>query len=298
MIIDMHMHIFPAYAGSPDHRGNVSLGYGLVRQGDRIVQGLPPSFERTSSPPEVALGYMDWCGVEKALLSQGPWYGLHDDAVVQAVYRWPERFYGLAMYNPARARRMADDLQRLMEDGGLIGVKLEMESTRRVWPEVSLLGADEMRVWERCAALNGLLVLHLEPGAQQCTAIERLVEALPTLRVLLCHLGLVPEEGWQDQVRLARHPNIYLDVAAVPFAFREQEEYPCPSAQEAIRWAVAEVGAHKIVWGSDYPGTLVHATYRQLLNVVRTQCPTLSEQERSLILGGTAERLLAQVGLR
>ena len=298
MIIDMHMHVFPAFAGSPDHRGNVSLGFGLVRQGDRILQVLPPSFERTSSPPEVALGYMDWCGIDKALLSQGPWYGLHDDAVARAVYRWPERFDGLAMYNPCRARSMADDLQRLMETAGLVGIKLEMENTRRRWPHVDLLGRDEMRVWERCAALNGLLVLHLEPGSEQCAAVEHLVQALPTLRVLLCHLGLAPEPGWQDQVRLARHPNVYLDVAAVPFAFREREEYPCPSAQQAIQWAVAEVGADKIVWGSDYPGTLVHTTYQQLVNLVRKHCPALTEEQRRLILGGTAERLLAQVGLR
>ncbi len=296
MIIDTHLHVFSSFTGSPDGHGHTSLSHGQVRLGNHLVQVLPPSFERTSSPPEVALRYMDLAGVDKALLSQGPFYGLHNDDVANAVYRWPDRFYGLAMYNPWLGARGPADLERWMEEAGLIGIKLEMPNTRRVWPAIDLLGEAEMRVWERCAALNGLLVLHLEPGAAPCRAVRQIVEAFPTLRVIVCHLGLAPIEGWREQVRLARHERIYLDIATLPYQFREQEEYPCPGAQEAIAWAVREVGAHKLMWGSDYPSVLLYNTYAQLLNLVRTNCPFLSDEERGQILGGTAERLLGSAG--
>jgi len=296
MIIDMHLHIFPAFIASPHRRGVVSLNYGQVRSGDRVIQLMPPSFERSSSPPEVALGYMDMCGVDRALLTQGPFYGLHNDYVAQAVYRWPDRFSGLAMYNPFLGSRGADDLERWMTEAGFVGIKLEVPGTLGIWPGLQLLGDTEMRVWERCAKLNGLLMLHLNPGAGECSQVERLVEAFPTLRIVICHLGMAPAEGWQDQVRLARHEHVYLEISALPYQFHRQEEYPYPSAQRVLEWAVREVGAHKIMWGSDYPTVLTENTYGQLLNFVRTNCPFLTPEERAFILGGTAERLLAQVG--
>ncbi len=296
MIIDMHLHIFSAFAGSPDRRGTVSLRYGQAREGDRVVQVLPPSFEHTSSPPEIALGYMDHVGVDRALLTQGPLYGLHNDYVAQAVYRWPARFAGLAMYNPFLGQRGPDDLERWMTEAGFVGVKLEMPNTRRIWPQIDLLGEAEMRVWERCAGLHGLLMLHLEEGSGQCGQVLRIADAFPGLRILVCHLGLAPSEGWQEQVRLAHHERIYLDIAALPYQYRHLEEYPFPQAQKALEWAVREVGADKMVWGSDYPGLLLYNTYGQLLDLVRAHCPFLSPEERAFILGGTAERLLGKVG--
>jgi predicted TIM-barrel fold metal-dependent hydrolase len=49
------------------------------------------------------------------------------------------------------------------------------------------------------------------------------------------------------------------------------------------------VGAEKIMWGSDYPGTLTRFTYPQTLEWVRSYCNFLSAEEMSAVLGGTAE---------
>lgn len=299
LVIDTHLHIFSGFVSSPDARGLVSLNYGRIRGRDgKVTQIMPASFERTDSPAEVAIGYMDYYGVDKALLTQGPFYGFQNDCVAQAVYRWPKRFWGLAMYNPFLGKRAADDLERWMVDRGMVGVKVEVPGTKGMCPELDLTGDAEMGVWERCAKLNGLLMLHLERGPQQCAQVRQIVEAFPTLRTLVCHLGMAPSEGWQEQVRLAKLPNVYLDVAAVPFQFRSQEEYPYSLAQEAIQWAVGEVGARKITWGTDYPTVLMYHTYGQLLDVLRKHCAFLSDEERALILGGAAEAMLEGIGPR
>lgn len=298
MIVDAHLHIYPAFVGTPDGRGPVSLNYGRILQNGKVVQALPPSFERSSSPPEVALAYMDVAGVEKALLTQGPYYGFFNDYVAQAVYRWPERFYGLACYNPTLGQRGPDDLERWMTEWGLQGIKCEVPSTRGRWPDFSLLGKREMAVWERCAELNGVLMLHLDTGRAAAGEVQRLVEALPSLKVIVCHLGMPPAEGWQEQTRLARHENVYLDMAGVPFLYRDREDYPYPQAQGVLEWAVREVGAHKIMWGTDYPSVLRTNTYVQLIDFVRRYCRTLTEEERDMVLGGTAESLLSRAGVR
>ena len=297
-VIDTHLHIFPGFVSSPHGRGLISLNNGRIRGRDgKVVQVMPPSFQETSSPPEVALAYMDHFGVDKALLTQGPFYGFHNDFVARAVYHWPDRFWGLAMYNPFLGKRGPDDLERWMTDSGLVGVKVEVPGTRGMYPEFSLTGDAEMMVWERCARLNGLLMLHLDRGAGQCADVLKLIEAFPSLRILVCHLGVSPSDGWQEQVRLALKPNVYLDIAALPFQHRSVEEYPYPKAMTALEWAVREVGAGKITWGTDYPTVLMYDTYGQLLNFVKSH-GNLNEEDRSLVLGGAAARMLAQVGVR
>lgn len=69
-IIDMHLHLFSRFGGSWQSRH-----YGQIqRENGEPHQTMNPSFVNTDSQPEVALGYMDWCGVGKAVLLQD---GLH-----------------------------------------------------------------------------------------------------------------------------------------------------------------------------------------------------------------------------
>jgi predicted TIM-barrel fold metal-dependent hydrolase len=297
IVIDTHLHIFTGFVSSPDANGLVSLNYGRARDAEgRVVQVMPPSFERTSSPPEVAIGYMDLCGVDRAILTQGPYYGFQNDYVAKAVYRWPKRFWGLAMYNPFLGRRTADDLESWMVERRFVGIKVELPATTRMAPTFDLLGDVEMSAWEQRSQLNGLLMLQLDRGTAQVEQVRRIVEVFPGLRVLICHLGMAPANGRQEQVRLARLLNVYLDTTALPFAFRDVEAYPYLRAQSVLEWAVREVGAAKITRGTDYPTVLLYHTYGQNLDFVRTGCPNLSDDERHSILGGTAEAMLAGIG--
>jgi predicted TIM-barrel fold metal-dependent hydrolase len=68
------------------------------------------------------------------------------------------------------------------------------------------------------------------------------------------------------------------------------EGYPFPSAVRAIREAADAVGIEKLMWGSDWPRTMVDFTYRQSLDFVRLNS-TLSERQRELLLGENAARL-------
>ena len=291
-LVDAHMHIFPAVVRPS---GVASLTMGRIRDEDgRIVQLMPPSFERSRAPVEVALATMDLAGVERALLIGGPTYGIHDEYVAGVLHRWPNRFAALTTFKAHFGLRAADDLERWIADHGFAGVKLEIPETRRIWGiDVDLLGDAEMRAWERCATLGGLLMIHLDPGASQCAAVRRVADAFPALRIIVAHLGQPPSPGWQDQVRLARHPRIYLDCSALPWFFRDREEYPFPSARAALEWAVREVGAGKIMWGSDFPSNLLFGTYAQLLGVV-TGAPGLTTEERAALSGRTASTVLTR----
>ena len=52
------------------------------------------------------------------------------------------------------------------------------------------------------------------------------------------------------------------------------------------------IGSERLIWGTDMPLTLRHATYRQALNQFKKHCTFLNESERKNILGVTASRVM------
>jgi predicted TIM-barrel fold metal-dependent hydrolase len=69
-------------------------------------------------------------------------------------------------------------------------------------------------------------------------------------------------------------------------------EYPYAEGPEMLRKWRDEVGAEKLMWGSDMPFCGGNwCTYRQAADYIRLHCDFLSCQEKDLILGGNAARM-------
>jgi len=287
VIIDAHMHICPRIGGLDDRLPYRGRAYGKVDGPKGLVQLLPPSFERTDSPPELALAHMEWVGVDRAFLVQGPMYGFHNRYVAGAVNRYPDRFLGFALVDPSKGQAAADEVQ----DGwnrGLRGLKVEWPAARGMAPMLCLSGEQEWKVWRKVKELGMTLYLHTLPGTEQVEEVRRIVEELG-VTVVIAHLGNAPHEGWQEQVRLAEDERVFVGCSAVPFATKE--DFPAPRARDLLKQAVEMVGAEKLMWGSDYPGTLTRFTYPQTLEWVRSYCTFLEPAQMTAILGGTAEKV-------
>ncbi len=285
MLTDCHLHICPRVGGTDARLPYQGRVYGKAQGANGVVQLLPPCFERTDSSPELALAHMDWLGVDRAFLVQGPMYGFHNRYVAGACARWPERLLGCAIVEPSRGAEAAQELRECRE-WGLRGLKIEWPGTLAISPATRLGGAEEWKVWRAAKELEMPLFFHLLHGAGQVEDMRRIVGELD-LKVSVAHLGGAPAEGWQEQVRLATDPRVYVSCSAVPFATKE--DYPSPKARDLLKEAVDLVGAHKIMWGSDYPGTLTRLTYPQTLEWVRTYCNFLSPADMTAVLGGAAE---------
>jgi predicted TIM-barrel fold metal-dependent hydrolase len=285
VIIDCHVHVCPRVGGTDGRLPYQGRIHGKAQTPQGLVQLLPPSFERTDSPPELALAHLDWAGVDRAFLVQGPMYGFHNRYVAGAVARWPERFLGFAIVEPARGAQAAQELHDCRE-WGLRGLKVEWPGTRALMPGSTMSGAEEWKVWRQAKELGMPLFFHLLSGKEQVEEVRRIVEELDT-RVIIAHLGGAPAEGWQEQVHLASDPRVYVSCSSIPHATRE--DFPAPKARDLLKEAVDLVGAEKIMWGSDYPGALMRLTYPQTLEWVRTYCNFLEPHQMSAVLGDTAE---------
>jgi hypothetical protein len=291
MLIDCHCHVARVMTGFRE-----PLRYGKVQDQGKVSQMFPPSFDPPASPPEILLGYMDQAGVEMAFLVQHHVYGNQNELVLECVRRWPDRFRGFAYLGGMGRPDAPDQLERLVE-AGMTGLKVELPSTQRLRPEFRFDGELEMKVFERLNRLGRPLVIDINGApADVVPQLRTVVTSFPRIHLVVTHVGGAPGEGWEDRALLA---NIdpkrgWVDLAALPLFFGPDQEYPYPQAQEIVRWAVDHFGADRVMWGTDYPPTLNHGTYRQLLDWVRRHCSFLSHEQKTQILGGTAERFLEE----
>jgi predicted TIM-barrel fold metal-dependent hydrolase len=126
VIIDAHVHLARELTGF-----RKPLRYGKVVDGGTVYQWLPPAFDPPASPPEVLLGYMDQAGVERAIIVQHHQYGDQNDTALAAVRQWPDRYDAYGYLGAFDQPNDPDRLERLIE-GGLLGLKVELNSTRRL----------------------------------------------------------------------------------------------------------------------------------------------------------------------
>ena len=155
-------------------------------------------------------------------------------------------------------------------------------------------------LWERSAALDLTVTLDLGAiGARsyQTHAVGRLARRYPEIRWVIAHLGqptaqcaegTPASDAWSDQIMLGALPNVWFDSSSVAVRFPD-ERYPYRSALSYLRRAVDRIGADKILWGTDAPGMLSLLTYKQLLDLVATECDWLDVSDQALILGENAQ---------
>ena len=108
------------------------------------------------------------------------------------------------------------------------------------------------------------------------------------MRIAIGHFGMVTRPDWEEQIRLALHPNVMIESGGITWLFND-EFYPFKVAVKAIRKAAELVGMKKLMWGSDYPRTITAITYKMSYDFI-VKSPDLQEDEKRLFLGENARK--------
>lgn len=197
-----------------------------------------------------------------------------------------DRIAPVASYEPDRGPRgFAEAYKRYA--GGLLGVK--------IFPTFHFLDPASTKldpVYRAVAEDGGLVIVHTgcDPGVFEFPAMcstarpSRVEEAARRHRdvaFIIAHLGaysaLKPGIYFEEALRALDRDNVYADTSAVDPLFVEK--------------AVEEVGAEKILYGSDYPyvaGQDMGSSIDDILSL------RLSESEKRAILRENAIRLLKE----
>ena len=162
------------------------------------------------------------------------------------------------------------------------------------------LGAPSMdALWTLLQECN--LPLSLNIAAAQCGPLGRALARFPQMTVIVSHMGRpqLLEDGRLDErnygplLALARFERVYIKLSGF-YAFVPQGwRYPQRALFPVVDRLRAVFGIQRLLFGSDFAPVLEHNSYRQALELLRSEYGGFAEPELSAIYGANARRIIA-----
>ena len=119
--------------------------------------------------------------------------------------------------------------------------------------------------------------------------LERLAASFPGTQIIVAHLGryLCTDQPLIDRfIAIAEaHDNVLLDISGVVLLWK-------------IRQAVEQVGAERVIWGSDGPFPAPDLASYIRTDIDKVRASGLSQEELQAVLGGNIVRVLGCEGAR
>lgn len=184
------------------------------------------------------------------------------------------------------------DVLGVLRDGpggaALVGIRHQVQDE----PDAAWLDRDDVRRGLRAVAEAGLAydLLVQEP---QLPAAVRCVAALPEVRFVLDHGAKPPIASGRRQPweRLVRDVAGAGDVACKLSGLVTEASWGTWTRAEVLGYAevlLDAFGAPRLMAGSDWPVCELAATYAEVWALAHAACGSLDDDERTLVLGGTA----------
>lgn len=252
MIWDLHCHLSGVEGRTPDERMAGLIEYADRMDIDRLVvfMGYPWSLDPT---PED--------------------FQRQNDQVLQALSHWHDRAFGFAYLNPKYPDECLREIDRCINDGPMVGVKL--------WVAQRCNADDLDAIIKRCAELKAAIFQHTWFKAGGNLAGESSPNDLAVLAARHPHVPLICGHtggDWELGIRAIRK---FKNVSIGTGGFD-------PTAG-MMEMAVRELGANRIIYGSDAGG---RSFASQLAKVQGADIPPSA---KTLILGQNLKRMLEPI---
>jgi L-fuconolactonase len=232
---------------------------------------------------------MDEAGVDKAAIVQASTaYGYDNTYVAEAVAAHPKRFTGVFSADvlaPDAVAKMQHWMQR-----GLTGLRLF--TTGNTMPGQATWFADPRTypAWEFAGEAGVPVCMQMTP--QGFGQLRELMRRFPKVRIILDHLArpqLVdgpPYAADRDFFAFADNPNVFLKLTPLNYM---PKEWGKATPESFFGQLVAQFGAQRIAWGSNFPATA--GTLKDNLAQARRALVSLNAADQEWIFGRTAQTL-------
>jgi L-fuconolactonase len=140
------------------------------------------------------------------------------------------------------------------------------------------------------------LVYDLLVRTRELPAAIQVVRAMPAARFVLDHLAKPPFlsgdlREWSRLLReLARSENVVAKLSGL-VTEADWQRWTVATLQPAVDVALEAFGPRRLMFGSDWPVSLLAASYEQVVETAEQLTAHLSEAERSQVFGETAMRV-------
>ncbi len=217
-----------------------------------------------------------------------------NERVAELARRHPNAFLGFGSVNPSRPSSYVREVLAQIRDLGLVGVKL--------LPTLQLFCPSKARrklkaILRFCERENLVAMFHTgcDPGPWEAPALSAcanpallapFVRSFRRVSFILAHAGSYsatrPGIWFREAMELAAsYPNVWLDVAAVPYLLVEEEFVSALRARGLL---------DRVLFGSDYP--VVGASGIADAASMVLSSPGLTADEKAGVMALNAERLL------
>jgi L-fuconolactonase len=244
----------------------------------------------TTIDADRAEGELRAVGVDQAVLVQA------EDAVTDTEYllavaaerEWVAGVVGwVQLDDPDTA---AAQLDRIGADPALCGVRHLVHDD----PRDDFLALPAVRTSLGLLAERGLPFDVPDAWPRHLGSTAELAAALPELTVVLDHLGKPPHgrddfPAWREAfAAVAARPNTVAKVSGLQV---RGEPFTVAGIRPAWEAALELFGPDRLLWGSDWPMTLLTAGYGGTWEVMAQLVDELTPEEQHQILAGTAQRV-------
>lgn len=275
MIIDAHTHLWKKQNGLVNGKSVTALKNGKSDFGGEIRQMMPPYMINGENDAEMLISNMDYAGVNGAVITQEEIDGNQDAYLLTAKEKYPERLKICSLYEENKPYTL-DDFDGIKICAGRL-------PTRDLTKHYS--------VFEQAYKNNKFVSIDLADGDLQTASLREIIQQLPDLKIAIGHFGMVTTDGWLEQIKLAQYKNVYIESGGITWLFNS-EFYPYPSAIKAIYEAAEICGFNKLMWGSDYPRTMVEITYKMSFDFI-TKSQEITEENKQKFLFDNAKGFYA-----
>jgi predicted TIM-barrel fold metal-dependent hydrolase len=272
LITDSQIHLYPPT--SPDRP---------------LLPGSPGVQPRERHLPEDILPWMDEAAVQRAVLVPPSWLGYDNSTSLAWAADYPGRFAVMGRFDPFDPNRT--HLEDWLAQPHMLGVRLAGALERGEW-----LDLDSVEWFWSTVERLGIPVMLLATG-RRIALVQRVAERHPDLVIIMDHFGTTvgdltkidPWDHQHDVLRLARFPNVYGKLSALPM--NTLEPFPFKSQTPYIRKAYDAFGPQRLAWGTD-ASRLRGVTYREAVDHMRYAVDFLTDEDRNWIMGKTISRVL------
>ncbi len=270
--IDAHSHIW-----TPD------IARFRLRPGATIDQLVPRSF---TDDELMAVAHPEGVG-RVVLIQHYPHHGWDNSYVIDAWQRHPNRFRIVGMIDDTR--KDLDQQMRKMLQQGVTGFRIGPREGTSDW-----LGTPGMQqMWKTAAATRQSMCCLINP--EDLPAVSAMCGRYPETPVVIDHFarigmtGEIAESDLKNLCQLSEHPQTRVKISAYYALGKKQP--PHEELIPMIRRLFETFGADRLMWASDCPYQLNgESTYRSSISLIRDRIDFVSDEERRMLLQGTAER--------
>ena len=265
-----------------------------------VFEGMTPPAR--DEPAERLLDAMEEADVDRAVVvALSP----HDRYLGEVIANYPGTFVGVGVHD-FEADDQVGSLRRRVETIGIQGLRLYgLNADPEAEPE-------SLAVFPLLEAMQELDIKAWFYGPpDQMKALDRCLDLLPDLKVVLNHLGFLPDIHLELKVDQSGRPSFEIDLPppglelVEAFASKHRsayvhfsghyafsaEKYPYRDLRAVSERILRAFGADRMMMASDWPWIRENPGYGETLGVVDELLTSVTEEERILITGGTAMSL-------